>query len=271
MAVRRNSPDKPHELLQAVLTSIHLVLPDQHAHYQHSNDRADLLANLIVDLRPDVVINIGDAADLPSLCTYDKGKRSFVGRTYRADIDAHCDFQHRLWEPVARRKKKMPRRVFCIGNHEERINTALNVQPELSGTISLSDLRLSDWYDEIVAYEGQTPGVVEIDGILYAHYFTSGVLGRSVSGEHAAYSLLGKLYTSATMGHSHLFDYCVRTRGDGSKIMGLSVGCYQDYTNDWAGEIGKLWDRGVAIKRNVENGAYDLEWVSLERLRKEYG
>lgn len=253
------------------MSKIHLVIPDQHAHYEHDNSRADLLSSLIVDLRPDVVVNIGDAADLPSLCSYDKGKRSFVGRTYKADIDAHLDFQDRIWGPVARRKKKMPRRVFCIGNHEQRIVTALDIQPELGGTISLSDLRLSEWYDEIVPYEGQTPGVIEVDGILYAHYFTSGILGRSVSGEHTGYYLLGKLFQSATMGHSHLFDYCVRTRGDGIKVHGLSVGCFQDYTNEWAGEIGKLWDRGVVIKRCVEDGSYDLEWVSINRLEKEYG
>lgn len=253
------------------MSKIHLVISDQHAHYEHGNERADLLASLIVDLRPDVVVNIGDAADLPSLCSYDKGRRSFVGRTYRADIDAHLDFQDRLWGPVTRRKKKMPRRIFCIGNHEQRIVTALDIQPELAGTISLDDLGLSNWYDEIVPYQGTTPGVIEIDGILYAHFFTSGVLGRSVGGEHTAHSLIGKVLQSATMGHSHVLDYCVRTRGDGTKVQGLSVGCFQDYTNEWAGEIGKLWDRGVVIKRHVEDGAYDLEWVSMARLQKEYG
>jgi hypothetical protein len=45
---------------------------------------------------------------------------------------------------------------------------------------------------------------------------------------------------------------------------------YQDYKSEWAGEVNKLWWRGVVIKRNVENGAYDPEWVSIERLKREY-
>lgn len=52
--------------------------------------------------------------------------------------------------------------------------------------------------------------------------------------------------------------------------MAADVGCYQDYTNDWAGEMGKLWDRGILIKRNVENGSYDPEWISLASIKKEY-
>lgn len=249
---------------------IHLVIPDQHAHFEHSNERANWLGRLIIDVRPDVVVNIGDAVDLPSLSGFEKGKKSFHGKTYQKDIECHIDFQSRLWDQVIARKKKLPRRVFLHGNHERRIGEAINSQSELDGTISYNDLRLSDWYDEIIPYNGNTPGTIEIDGITYAHYFTSGILGRAVSGEHIAYTSVSKLFSSCTFGHSHLFDICTRTRADGSKIIGCSVGCYQDYTNDWAGEIGKLWDRGVLIKKGVQNGQYDFEWVGLNTLKKEY-
>lgn len=124
------------------MSRTHLVIPDQHAHYQHGNERADYLAKLIIDLKPDVVVNIGDSADMPSLSGYDKGKRSFQGRTYRADVDAHLDFQERLWAPVFRRKQKLPRTVFCEGNHEHRITRAIDLQPELEGAISFADLHL---------------------------------------------------------------------------------------------------------------------------------
>jgi hypothetical protein len=251
--------------------TVHLVISDQHCHYQHSNERADYLAHLIQDLRPDVVVNIGDSADMPSLSGYDKGKRSFHGRTYRADIDAHLDFQDRLWEPVKRTKKRMPRSVFLIGNHEQRISKALDLSPELEGTVSFSDLDLERRYDQVVPYTGTTPGVIEIDGIQYAHYFVSGLMGRPIGGEHPAYSLLTKRFTSSTCGHSHLADFCVRTNGDGRKVMGAFVGVYQDYDADWAGECNKLWWKGVLIKRNVENGTYDPEFVSLDQLKKEYG
>jgi hypothetical protein len=235
-----------------------------------SNERADWLGKLICDVRPDVVVCIGDAGDFHSLYQVDKGKKSFQGKTYAKDLSSFLDFQDRVWGPTRRQKKKFPRSVFCIGNHEQRIVNAVELQPELEGTIGINDLELNRWYDDVVHYEGHTPGTIEIDGVIYGHYFTSGVLGRPFSGEHTAYSMVGKNLQTSTMGHSHLFDLCVRTRADGRKVLGCTVGCYQDYTNEWAGEIGKLWDRGILVKHGVEDGVYDPEWVSLTRIIKEY-
>lgn len=253
------------------MSKTHLVFGDAHAHPDHNNDRALWLGELIADVRPDVVVNLGDSADMPSLSSYDKGKRGYYGRTYQRDIAAHADFQDKLWAGVRRNKRKLPQRIVLHGNHEERIRRAIDCQPELEGTISFRDLELEKYYDEIVPYAGTTPSSTTLDGICYAHYFVAGVSGKPLSSEHHANAILEKMFVSGTCGHSHTLDYCVRARGDGRKIMGLVAGCFQDYQSDWTGEIQKHWSSGVAIKRNVEDGRYDLEWVSLDRLRKEYG
>lgn len=253
------------------MTKTHLIIPDQHAHPDHNNDRADWLAQLIKDVRPDVVVNIGDAADMPSLSAYDKGKASFHGKSYRKDIEAHLEFQDRLWGPVKRSKKKLPYRAVLEGNHEYRIKRAIEYQPELDGAISPSHLAFEDYYDTVCPYIGGTPSIISIDGIAYAHYFVSGVMGRAVSGEHPAYSLLAKRFGSATCGHVHTADLAFRTNLQGRKIIACVCGVYQDYWSEWAGEVNKLWWRGVVIKRNVEDGTYDPQFVSLDALRKAYG
>ena len=249
----------------------HLVIPDQHAHPEHGNERADWLGQLILDLKPDVVVNMGDAGDFSSLASYDRGKRSFHGKSYRRDLDAHLDFQQRMWAPIKKAKKRRPYSVFLEGNHEERIERALDLSPELVGTIGFGDLDLGRDYDEVVRYDGNIPGIITVDGVSYAHFFISGNMGRAVSGEHPAYSLLAKKHVSCTQGHSHTFDYSVRTDVHGRKIHGLVCGVYQDYRAGWAGAQNDLWWRGVVIKREVENGNYDLETVSLDALRKVYG
>ena len=73
------------------------------------------------------------------------------------------------------------------------------------------------------------------------------------------------------MGHTHTFDYSVRTDGSGNRLNGLVAGVFQDYDSDWAGELCKPWSRGVVVKREVTQGDYDLQWISLESLKKEYG
>lgn len=249
----------------------HLVISDQHAHFEHSNHRADYLAQLIIDIHPDVVINIGDAADMPSLSAYDKGKRSFHGKSYKKDIEAHLEFQERMWGPVRARKKKMPRRIFLEGNHEHRIERALDLSPELEGTIGFKDFDLDRYYDEIIRYDGDTPGIVEVDGVQYAHYFISGVLGRPIGGMHPAASLIAKGLTSCTAGHLHLADWSTHTTADGRKLMGCLCGVYQDYDSGWAGKINQLWWRGLVFKTNVDAGRYDPAFISLNTLQKAYG
>lgn len=250
---------------------IHLIIPDPHAAPGHNNDRADHIGQLIVDLKPDVVINLGDMWDMSSMAGYDKGRKSFWGRTYKKDIDAGLEFDDRLWAPIRRAKKKRPYAVFTEGNHEFRLKRAIELQPELEGTIGFKQFDLDRNYDEVVEYTGGTPGVTQIDGINYAHYFISGVMGRSISGEHPAYSLLTKEFESCTCGHIHTTDYAIRTTVGGRRIQGLVAGVASDYDASWAGEINKLWWRGVVIKRNVDNGTYDPQWVSLDALKKEYG
>lgn len=218
-----------------------------------------------------MVINLGDMFDMPSMSGYDKGKKSFQGRAFKKDIEAGLDFDERLWSPIKKAKKKRPRRVFIEGNHEQRLKRLLDMQPELEGTVGFGDFDLNRHYDNIVEYDGQTPGIIEIDGITYCHFAVSGVMGRPVGGEHPAYSLLTKQFTSITCGHIHVFDHCVRSDISGRKINGLVAGVYQDYDSDWAGEINKLWSRGVVVKRNVDKGQYDLQWISLKTLEKEYG
>ena len=256
------------------MSKVHLVVPDPHAHPDHHNKRADWVGKLIKDLKPDVVINMGDAADLASLSSYDKGKASFYGRSYEKDINSHLDFQERMWKPMRKAKRKQPYRVVLEGNHEHRIKRALETSPELAGDklgISFKDLDFNKYYHEVIEYHGQTPGVYSIDGIAYAHYLVSGLMGRPIGGEHHAASLISKNYTSCTVAHSHTVDWAVRTDTFGKKVMGCVAGVFQDYEAGWAGHCNDLWWQGVVIKRGVEGGVYSPQFVSMKELEEEYG
>jgi hypothetical protein len=255
------------------VSKTHLVIPDPHSHPEFHNERADWVGKLIKDLKPDLVVNMGDAADMPSLSSYDKGKASFHGKNYEADIEAHLDFQDRMWHPIKKSKRKLPYRVVLEGNHEHRIKRVLDYEPHLEGEkfgVSFKDLAFDDYYQQVVEYKGQTPGIFTSDGVSYAHYFVSGVMGRPIGGEHHAYSLISKNFTSCTAAHSHTVDWAVRTNTDGKKIMGCVAGVYQDYESTWAGHCNDLWWQGLLIKRGVEGGTYSPEFVSMQRLREEY-
>lgn len=256
------------------MSKTYLICPDPHAHPDHNNDRADWLGKLILDLRPDVVVNMGDTFDMPSLSSFDKGKASFHGASYEKDIEAGIDFLDRMWHPIKKAKKKKPKSVFLEGNHCHRLKRVLEYQPELSGSkygIGYKDYCLSDYHNVVVHYEGQTPGIYASDGINFAHFMVSGLMGRPIGGEHHAASLLAKNYSSCVVAHSHTVDWAVRSTTNGSKIMGLVAGVFQDYKSGWAGNINNLWWSGIVVLRNVEGGTFDPEFISIEALRREYG
>src|SRR5678815_49120 len=77
-----------------------LVIPDVQA--KPGNDFTFLrkLGMYIVEKQPDIIVNIGDFADMPSLSSYDVGKKSFEGRRYVKDIEAAHEAQTALLEPL---------------------------------------------------------------------------------------------------------------------------------------------------------------------------
>jgi hypothetical protein len=247
-----------------------LHICDRHAGPDLDLDYNDWLGDLIMDLKPDVVVDNGDGADMYSLNSYDKGTRSFQGASYRKDIEAAVEANDRMWLRSKRSKKKRPFRVTTIGNHEARHHKALELSPELEGTVGIENLQLDDYYQQVVDYDGSTPGVVEIGGIYFAHYLVSGLLGRPISGEHHAYSLISKQNASCVVGHSHTQDYSRRVGIDGRVRIGVVGGCATLHRPKFAGGAVNMWWRGVTYLRNVESGNFDLEWISLDRIEKEY-
>lgn len=248
----------------------HLIIPDAHATPDHNLLRFVWLGNLIADLKPDVVICLGDWADMPSLSSYDVGKRAFEGRRYKDDVMCAIEAQELMFNPINKRKKKRPRFIMLEGNHEQRIRRAINDDAKLEGTMSPGDLAYEKFGWEYVEYRGSTPGVIQVDGIAYAHYFTSGVMGRPIGGVRPAYTLLQKQHMSCTQGHIHTFDMCIQTTGDDRKIMGCVAGVYTDEELSYAGNANDLWWRGVVLKDNVQNGVYDAHMISLHSIKKEY-
>src|SRR5579872_1655597 len=127
-----------------------LILPDGHSNYEYGNERFRALGNFIVEEKPDVIINIGDFADMASLSSYDFGTASFEGRRYKKDIEAAIDAQEQIDAPIKAYNRRMhkayhPRKELTLGNHEYRIIRATESDPKLEGTLSIDDLQYTNY------------------------------------------------------------------------------------------------------------------------------
>jgi len=252
--------------------TVHAIIPDCQV-----KDGVDLsylawVGQYLVEKKPDVIVHIGDFADMPSLSSYDVGKKSFEGRRYKTDIEVTHKAMEMLLAPIkehnerAKRNKEKqyrPRMVLTLGNHEERISRAIEGDPKLDGTISLSDLNYEHHGWEVIPFLEP----IVIDGVVYAHYFTSGVMGRAVA---SAAALLAKKHMSAVMGHVQNRQIAYANRADGSQITGLFSGCCYLHDEDYLGSQGNKYWRGIWMLHEVTNGSFDEMPVSLNYLRKKY-
>lgn len=240
-----------------------------------SNERFDWLGRFLYDLKPDMVIDLGDGADMRSLNTYDtRYPQAIVSQNYEKDIDTYNDSQERLRHPFKYHKRKRPFWVGFEGNHENRIKKAISHDPRLEGQrygVSFGHLQTKVWFDEYHEYSNSAPAIADYDGVSYAHYFSSGNYGSATSGLHHAYTLLQNRNHSSTCGHSHKRSIYFKDSAHPNPIIGTVVGCFKGGEESWAGQANREWWHGVVVKRELENGVYEPEFVSMERLRKAYG
>lgn len=253
----------------------HLVVPDSHAKPGVSNERFTWLGKLALDRRPDTIIDMGDWADMPSLSSYDKGRKSFEGRRYKKDIQASKNAYYMFEEPIAmynagrardHKSQYKPKKIKLIGNHEERILRVAEAHPELEDVVKLEDVGYADYGWK--KYDFLHPA--NIDGVHYNHYYTSGILGRPIGGDNPAAVTLRKQFVSCTSAHTHIRDFAERTRADGQRILGLVAGCYFSHHEDYAGPANDMWWRGVILCHSVKDGYYDPEFISMSEVERRY-
>ena len=141
--------------------SKHIYIPDVQFRPGDSTEFLKAIGNYIVDKKPEVVINGGDFADMPSLSSYDVGKKNFEGRRYRSDVEATHHAMEVLLSPIkefnarakkGHRERYNPRMVLTLGNHEDRISRAVNNDAKLDGTIGLQDLKYAEFGWEVYPF-----------------------------------------------------------------------------------------------------------------------
>jgi hypothetical protein len=251
----------------------HLIIPDTQVAPDVPIEHMTWAGKYAVKMKPDVIIHIGDHWDMPSLSSYDKGKGSMEGRRYLKDIEAGNAAMDLFMKPIldcqkkARKNKKpvwKPRLIFCMGNHEDRINRAINDDIRLDGILSYNDFNLGDYGWEIRDYLE----VTVVDGVAYSHFFTSGVMGRPVS---SARLMLTKKHMSCVMGHVQQRDIAYSRRADGKHMTGIFAGCFNQHDESYLNpQTNEYWS-GLWVLHEVNDGAFDEMPVSMEYLRKEYG
>lgn len=259
--------DAPRVFTRQRLGRMHMVIPDVQAKQGVPLEHLSWIGNYAVEKKPDVIIQIGDFADMPSLSSYDRGKKEAENKRYMKDIEAVRKAQETLLKPIddynrTATEKYLPRKVLTKGNHEFRIEREIEENPRFEGRFDDGDLGFEDYGWEAYPFLE----VVKIDGVEYSHYFTTGAMGRPVT---SAAALLRERQGSATQGHTQYTDMAIHR-----KTQKIAMFCGICYLHDekYLGPQGNNCRRQIVIKHEVDGeGHYDPMFVSLKFLEKNYG
>lgn len=250
----------------------HLIIPDTQVRDGDNLDFLTAIGNYIVEKKPDVVVCLGDFADMASLSSYDVGKKSFEGQRYLKDIEAAKAANFALNKPLyefnfqaKKHKHKLynPHKVMLLGNHEDRINRAVNNDAKLDGVLSTEHLQNASFGWE----EHKFLDVVVLDGIAYSHYFVTGVAGRPAS---TAAAQLRKTNMSCIAGHQQGLQIATASRADGTPLTSVIAGSCYLHDEDYLGPQGNKHWRGFLVAHDVHDGGFDLMPVSLKYVKDKY-
>jgi len=260
----------------------HIVIPDTQAKDGVPTDHLTWIGNYIVEEfhNQDVkIIHLGDHADMPALSLYDKGKKSMEGRRVKADIEAANEHWHILNQPLydyndAKRKSKHatwnPERHILLGNHEDRITRATEMDAQIDGLFSTDDLD----YERSGWRVSPFKKILWLDGVAYSHFFYNPMTGNPYGGTIDA--RLKNIGHSFTMGHQQTFLYGMRyvnggrDENDAFSQHGLVAGACYLHDENYKGPQGNAHFRGIVVKHGVHNGSYDIQQISLDSLCRRY-
>ena len=250
-----------------------LVIPDCQVKEGVPLEHLTWAGKAIVDYKPDVVVNLGDFADMPSLSSHDiKGSKYFEGLRYKKDIESAKEAMKILLAPLrdaqkaqkeSKHKVYKPRMVLTLGNHENRIDRAVNNNPTLEGLISTKDLDYErDW--EVHGFLHP----VFINGVGFNHYWPVGAMGRPAG---AASAIINKLHMSCVAGHQQGKQIAYGKRADGKPICAIIVGSYYLHDESYMDQLSNRHWRGLLMMNEVHDGHFDEMFLSVEYLGRKYG
>lgn len=240
----------------------HLVIPDTQCKKGDPVRHFEWLAEAIDEYKPDTVIHLGDHWDFPSLSSYDSlGSLKLEGARVEDDIEAGNATLRLLRDRVTHKCRK----VLLHGNHESRLSRAVNKDPRLAGTLGFHLLDTKGW--EVVPYYAGAPGQIEIDGVMYAHFFPVPNTGKPIGG--TIQNRLQKIGQSFCHGHVQSLMQGSHQFATGRTIQGVQAGSFYCHDEDFKGPANRHW-RGIVILNEVNKGTFCEMPLSIDYLCRKY-
>jgi hypothetical protein len=129
-----------------------VLLPD--VHHPHIDERViDAVFHFVMDYDPDEIVFMGDQISLDCISAWNKRKPLLKeGQRLKKDYD---NFNEDILLPLERLISPETRKVFMMGNHENRVKLYIEEHPELEDLIDIErNLNLEERGYKVVPFNG---------------------------------------------------------------------------------------------------------------------
>lgn len=240
------------------------VIPDTQVRPGVPLDHLKWCGQYLAIKKPDVIVQIGDFCDLPSLSTHDaKGSIQLEGKRYKKDLESVERGMFLLMNELAKVPQWNPKLILTLGNHEDRITRTVQADSKLEGLMSVDDLPYTNYLWNV--YPFLQP--VTIAGVAFCHYFPSGVMGKPIS---SAKAILTKLHMSAYAGHLQGRDIAYAKRADGKDMTAIISGSFYQHQEEYLSPFTNNHWRGMYFLHEVKAGSFDEMAVSINYLKRRF-
>jgi len=240
----------------------HFVIPDTQVREGVPTDHMTWIGKYVAEKASpgDVLVHLGDHWDFPSLSSHDSPvKKAVELRQWKKDVDSGNAALALLDKELAGLKIE---KHLLRGNHEHRLQRTLDDLPWLEGVLTFDALLSPGWHVH------PFKEVVEIDGLLYSHYFYNPRTGYPWGGQVS--TILKNVGRSFVQGHRQGLEVGLHQLPTGGRRRGIVAGSAYQHSEDYLGPQGDHW-RGMLMLTEVQDGDFDLVECSLDYLRRKYG
>lgn len=244
-----------------------IVIPDTQVKPGVPLDHMTWAGKHIQERRPEVVIHMGDFCDMGSCSTYDeKGSLAAEGRSIEDDLASSREALKLLNKAM---HPWRPRKILCLGNHENRLERYVNANPQHRKTYA----------DDPFGYEAAGWEVhpflkpVHVAGIKFVHFTprsSSGRITQTRNGAPNALTMIKREMCSCVAGHAQGLDTACYSMGD-RMLRGVIAGSFYLHDEEYLSQQGRHYWSGILELNEAHDGYFDLMEVSIDYLCRKHG
>lgn len=244
----------------------HFIIPDTQVGPGTPTAHLWWIGEAIKEYEPDTVVHLGDHWDMPSASSWSAvGSKQKEGARLYDDIEAG----NRAMEILATSMRGFTpkRKVLLRGNHEDRLTRVVNNDPKLEGVVGFHLFNDTAHGWEVVDYFNGSPRAIEIDGVVYAHYFANPNTGKPIAG--TIQNRLSKIGSSFVQGHQQGLLQGNQQYATGVIRHGIVAGSAYLHDEPYKGMANSHW-RGVVVLNEVVKGQFCEMPLTLDYLCRKY-